>query len=272
MSEGLASYTPDDHAFVLCAYKENPYLENAVRSILDQSVLGKLIISTSTPNDHISSIVEKYALPLVINEHPGLIADDWNYGYDQADTALVTIAHQDDIYAPSYLEDVLQALNRFGRGDVSIAYTDYFEIRKDRHVYKNRLLRIKRFMNAPIRLKAFNGSRFAKRRILAFGDPICCPSVTFVKETLGKSVFDAEYRNSCDYKTFVDLASRRERFVYVPKPLMGHRIYAESTTTFNLAENIRQKEDAEIIESLWPRPIGKLITCAYGFSAKSNEI
>ena len=33
------------------------------------------------------------------------------------------------------------------------------------------------------------------------------------------------------------------------------RIYPESATTLNLSENIRKKEDFEILSTLWPRPI-----------------
>lgn len=265
-------YTASDHTFVVCAYKENPFLEGTIRSLLDQHVLGNILVSTSTPNDHIASLAAKYDLPMVVNPTPGHIADDWNFGYDQAETALVTIAHQDDLYDPDYLECVLAALNGYDADDVLIAFTNYYEIRNEKRVYRNKLLDIKRFMNVPLRFRALNGSKLVKRRALSFGDPICCPSVTFVKELCGSSVFDPEYENSCDYKTFVDLASKNGRFLYVPKPLMGHRIYAESTTTFNLAENIRQREDAEILNSLWPRPIACLIYRFYAMSEKSNEL
>lgn len=265
-------YTASDHTFVVCAYKENPFLEETIRSLLSQNALGSVLISTSTPNDHIASLAAKYDLPVTVNTQPGLIADDWNHGYDQAETPLVTIAHQDDLYDSDYLECVLAALNEFESDDVEIAFTDYYEIRNGHHVYKNKLLDIKRFMNAPLRLRALNGSRFVKRRTLSFGDPICCPSVTFVKAVCGASVFNSVYRNSCDYSTFVDLAGRKGRFVYVPKPLMGHRIYAESTTTFNFAENIRQREDAEILNTLWPRPIARLIYRFYALSERSNDM
>lgn len=264
-------FTADDHTFVVCAYKENPYLESTVQSLMEQSARGNIIISTSTPNAHIRQIAVSFDIPLIVNPEPHFAGDDWNYGYNHADTPLVTLAHQDDRYEPQYLSKILDALNRYESDNVSIAFTDYYELRDGKRVENNLLLRVKRLMNAPLKAKVFNGSVFLKKRILAFGDSICCPSVTFVKENLGQSIFDTTYKNSCDYKTLVDLASAQGRFVYVPERLVGHRIYAESATTLNLAENIRKKEDAEILEQLWPRPIARAINSIYALSEKSND-
>lgn len=265
-------FSADDHVFVVCAYRENPYLEETVISLLDQTVLGKVVISTSTPNALIKDVGAKYGVPVVINPNPHLAGDDWNYGYDAVDASLVTLAHQDDYYERNYLEVILNAANDYDPNELSLLFTDYYELRGGENVANNRLLAIKRVMNAPFRHKAFNGSQFVKKCILSFGDPICCPAVTYVKCNLGSSIFDVTYKNSCDYKTFVDLALKKGRFVYVPKKLMGHRIYEESATSLNLAENIRKREDEEILSSLWPKPIARLINSLYAKSEKSNDL
>ena len=265
-------YEPRDHTFVVCAYKENPFLESTVKTLLEQTVAGKVLISTSTPNDHIRTVGAAHGIPVVVNPQPRLAGDDWNYGYDAADTPLVTIAHQDDYYDPHFLETVLASLNRYEVADVAFSCTDYFEIRDGERVESSLLLNIKRLMNAPLRVSALNGSPFIKKRVLSLGNPICCPAVTLVKPVLGPSVFDTVYKNSCDYKTWVDLAFERRRFVYIPRKLVGHRIYAESSTSLNLADNIRKAEDAEILSALWPRPIARLINSVYALSEKSNEL
>lgn len=265
-------FNAKDHTFVVCAYKENPFLEDTVCALTKQSVLGDILISTSTPNDHIQSVADKFDVPVVVNPNPHLAGDDWNYGYDRAQTPLVTMAHQDDIYEPKYLETILEAANGYDPENLSILFTDYYEMREGKNVDKNVLLNIKRVMNAPLKSKKFNSSIFVKKRILAFGDSICCPAVTFNKGFLGNSIFDTTYKNSCDYKTLVDLACKPGNFVYIPEILVGHRIYAESATSLNLAENIRKKEDAEILETLWPRPIARLVNSVYALSEKSNEL
>lgn len=264
-------YFPQDHTFVICAYKESPFLEEAIASVKAQTMLGSVLVATSTPNDHITNICVKHHLPLVVNTGESSIALDWNFGYDQAETKLVTLVHQDDVYEPTYLERVLEAFNSFP-GDAGLAHTDYFELRDGKRVFDNRLLKIKRTMNKRFSRKMATGSPAAKRRGLAFGDCICCPSVTFDKTVVGPSVFDTEYANSCDYRTWVDLATRSVAFLYVNEFLMGHRIYAESTTTANIENDVRTHEDREIMASLWPKPIANLIFSAYKTGQKSNDL
>lgn len=263
-------YTENDHTFVICAYKENPYLENTVHTLLNQSVKSNIILSTSTPNDHIEGICKKYNIPLIVNPVPHLAGDDWNYGYDHADSKLVTIVHQDDLYSKDFLKETLHALNK--AKNPLLCFTDYYELKKGKKESNNVLLNIKRIMNSPLSKKTFQSSKWLRKRILGLGDAICCPSVTFVKERLGAAIFDTEYKNSCDYKTWVELAEREGDFVYIPKKLLAHRIYAESATTLNLSENIRQKEDLEILSTLWPRPIAYAINKVYALSEKSNKV
>lgn len=265
------SFSSADHAFVVCAYKENPYIGDTIESLIAQTVSSKIVLSTSTPNDYLHGICKCYGIPMMVNPHPHRAGDDWNYGYDHVDARLVTLAHQDDCYDRRYVERVLDTLDRYSDDEVSIVYTDYFEMRDVGNVSSNTLLRVKRAMNAPFRLDVLNGSRLVKRRVLAFGCPICCPAVTFVKSNVGQSPFDTHYINSCDYKTWVDLAGRSGRFVYIPEQLVGHRIYAGSATSKNLGENIRKGEDEEILSSLWPQPVARLVNRVYAMSEKSNE-
>lgn len=103
-------YTGNNHTFVVCAYKENPHLEQTVESLEKQTVKSKIILSTSTPNDHIKTICEKHGIEMFVNPHPHLAGGDWNYGYSRAKAELVTIAHQDDIYEPDFLEVTLRLL------------------------------------------------------------------------------------------------------------------------------------------------------------------
>ncbi len=263
-------YTEKDHTFVLCAYKENEHLEECIESITNQSVKSNVIVSTSTPNEYISNLCEKYGLKMYINENPNMLGDDWNYGYERAETKLVTIAHQDDLYEKDYAKYVIEAANK--RDDTLIIYTDYYEVKMGKRENVNTLLVIKRIMNFPMLFPFSRGSKFIRRRVLSFGCPICCPSVTFLKDNVGHNVFNTQYKNSCDYATWIRLSKLKGAFIYVPKMLMAHRIYAESTTTQNLQENIRKKEDLENMCEFWPRPIAKAIDHVYSLSEKSNKV
>lgn len=265
-------YTAADHTFVICAYKENPYLESTILSLKNQTVPSDIIVSTSTFCDHIREICDRLEIKLVVNPTRQFAGTDWNYGYDQAQTPLVTIAHQDDQYEPTFLESVLSTLNEYRNDEVLFTFTDYYELRVDKRVDNNTLTNIKRVMNWPFSRRRLNGSKFVKKRVLGFGNPICCPSVTVVKSIAGSSVFDTHYKDSCDYKTWVDLAFIEGRFVYINKKLLGHRIYSESATTRNLGEGIRRVENEEIFSLLWPKSIARMINVFYARSEKSNDL
>lgn len=267
-------YTAKDHTFVICAYKENPYIGATIESLKSQSTPGDIILSTSTPSSYLEDVCRQFSIRMVVNPHPHLAGDDWNYGYNAATTPLVTMAHQDDLYEPAYVERFIATLNQYDglSPRPTLLFSDYYEIRNGMKVENNTILHIKRAMNGVFSVRHLNGSRWIKRRVLSFGCPICCPAVMLVKDALGPSPFDTTFKNSCDYKTWVDLASLEGRFVYIPEKLMGHRIYAESATSNNLRENIRKGEDLQILSSLWPKPVAKLVNALYSTSEKSNAL
>ena len=168
------------HTFVICAYKESPYLGECISSLLKQTVKSRILIVTSTPNEYITRTAAEYELPVIVNKGQGGIVQDWNFAYKQADTPYVTIAHQDDVYFPDYTEQMLRQMRKEKRP--LIWFSDYAEIRNGQIVKNNKLLHIKRMMLLPLRIKGFWKSRFIRRRVLSFGCPICCPSVAFAKD------------------------------------------------------------------------------------------
>ena len=97
-------------------------------------------------------------------------------------TDLVTIAHQDDIYDPTYSKEIVN--NYWKYKDATILFTDYFELRNGKRVYENTNLKIKRMMLKPLHNKEKSNKKFIKRLPLMLGDPICCPAVTFCQKNL----------------------------------------------------------------------------------------
>ena len=120
-------YSKYNHTFVVCAYGKSPYLIDCVESLLNQSIKSNVIISTSTPNDLIASVADRYDLPLFINEGAAGIAHDWNCAVNHCSTELITIAHQDDVYSGSYVETMLERVNQSRKP--LIFFTDYEELR-----------------------------------------------------------------------------------------------------------------------------------------------
>ncbi len=266
-------YSADDHIFALCAYKESPYLEDCIKTLIQQSAKSRIILCTATPNDHIAGMAEKYDLPLFINNGPRGIAEDWNFAYAQANAPLVTLAHQDDVYEPDFLSRVLERLNRAKRPMIS--FTDYYELRNGKKVFAdgNKIIWVKEFAMIPLRIKAFEGSRWVRRRVLSLCDPICCPSVTFVKGNLPEVVFESHFASDLDWQAWEKLSRLKGDFCYINTPLMGHRIHEESTTTKVIGKDRgRSVEDLEMYLKFWPRPIAKLLNALYSNAQKSNKL
>ena len=264
------AYTEQNHTFVICAYEESPYLEKCVSSVVKQTIKSNVIMSTSTPNDYIKKIAQKYQLRLAINPGKGNACSNWNFALSQTDTELVTLCHQDDCYAPEYLENALTCLNTAKKP--MLYFTDYQEIREDKIIGQNKLLKIKRMMLLPLKCALFQRSRFIRRLILSIGCAICCPSVTYVKENLEFPIFTDEFHGNIDWQAWEKISKGKGDFVYCSKPLTFHRIHADSTTSITIGDGVRIKEDYEMFCKFWPKHIARMLTKIYSTSEKSNAI
>lgn len=258
------------HTFAICAYKESSYLEACIQSVKKQNDTSEALIVTSTPNEYITELAEKYEIPLFVNEGEKGITQDWNFAYQMAKTELVTIAHQDDVYLPGYAKEVIYLAENLK--SPLIVFTDYGELREGVPVLKNKLLVIKRILLLPLRFSILQNSKFVRRRILSLGSPICCPAVTFVKRNLPDTVFKAGFRSDEDWEAWEMISRRKGAFGYSKKIGMYHRIHEESETSVILGDNARSKEDFVMFCKFWPRPIAKILVKWYASSEKSNKL
>lgn len=261
------SYTAGSHTFVICAYGESPYLEQCVSSLLRQTVKSHLLMTTSTPNALICACAEKYDIPLLVNTGKAGISGDWNFALSCARTPLVTLAHQDDLYEPAYTETMLCAMN--AAREPLLYFCDYAELRGEEKVLRNRLLRIKRALLLPIRLAP--NSTAARRLSLAFGSPICCPSVTYRREIVAAYPFEDGFKSNLDWQQWERLSRLDGSFVYCHTPLMCHRIHEGSETSRLLENDLRRAEDYAMFRHFWPRWVAKPLTKLYAASYRSNQ-
>lgn len=258
----------ENHTFVICAYKQSQYLEECIKSVLNQNVKSNIIISTSTPNDFIKNMAEKYNLQLFVNEGESGIGQDWNFGVSQVKTDYVTIAHQDDIYKQNYLEEIVNNLEK--GNDFVIAFTDYREIKNGKEIKLTTNLKIKKILLSPLRI--FKKSKFVKKRVLSLGSSICCPSVTINKKITGENPYKTELKCNLDWDTWDKMTSYDANFLYIPKELMQHRIHEESETSNLIENNTRLEEDLLMLKRYWPEPIAKFIMKFYKKAIKTNQM
>lgn len=259
----------DIHTFVILAYKESEFLEECIKSVLNQSIKSKVMIATTTDNKHINNLAKKYNLEVIVGSHTN-IGGDFDFAKNASKSALVTIAHQDDIYDYNYAKEVIDKYYKYK--DSIIIFTDYYEIRNNNKIFTNTNLKIKRILLFPLRFKFLSKFKFIKRIVLSLGNSICCPAVTFVNDRCPKELFKCDFKSNVDWHAWEKLSMIKGNFTYIPKKLMGHRIDDTTTTSDIIKKGIRTKEDLAMLEKFWPKKIAKIINKFYSNSEKSNKV
>ena len=254
--------------FVVCAYKDQPHLEDCVKSLKNQTIMSKIIISTSTPNDFIKDIAKKYDVELKINKKSSGHINDFCFAFEQAETKYVTLCHQDDIYCPDFAEKMIKNMEK--NSDSIIGFSNYNELRNDKIIKNNKLLFIKKILNLPIKL--FKKSKKIRLFMLSIGNAICAPTVTYNKEIVKEPIIKSDLKANIDWDTWIYLAKNDGSFVYINKPLLLRRIHEGSLTTNVIESNIMRKENKEIFSRFWGPKITEYLTNIYSKSEKNNKI
>lgn len=256
----------NNHTFVICAYGDSPFLEECILSLKNQTVKSTIILYTSTPSEHIEHLCQEYSIPYYVKQGGG-IGIDWNNALSFANTRFVTIAHQDDLYKVNYAEKILSEFHRDSKH--AIVYSDYVEYRDGREIEANTNLKIKTLMLNV--LSWFPNWMFWRNRILAFGNAICCPAVTYDMDKLNGFQFETKMRTNLDWYAWYDISSHyRGSFGYVSDKLMCHRIHQDSETSNTIRDNVRTKEDMEMYRLFWPEFMVKILIYFYEKSQESN--
>ena len=144
-----------------------------------------------------------------------------------------------------------------------ISFTNYADIHGEKLKTYSLNSIVKTLLLIPFLIKKKIKSKFIKKLILSFGDPICCPSVTINKSLLPEFSFSKYYTCALDWHAWYQLANTVGEFVFINKKLIKHRIHEESETTNQIKIGKRQEEEAIILKQIWGERIGNLIAKAY---------
>jgi glycosyltransferase involved in cell wall biosynthesis len=253
---------PDTHTFVVPTFGRPAWLAECLESLRAQTVRSRILVTTSTPNEEVQTIAAAQDVPVVVNPECGGIGADWNFALAQAPAGWVTIAHQDDWYAPAYAERCLEGGATTPRPLlVFSSCTEVFE-ETGREVGN---VAIKRAICEAV----FAGgsaitARWRKRLLLSFADPIPCPAVMLYRDAAPRFAFERGWKCGLDWAAWLELARHEGAFVYVREALVRRRVHPGCTTQVNL--DARAEEDSRILRQLWPAPVAGIIAAMYARS------
>lgn len=253
---------PDTHGFVVPAYGASPYLQACLESLLAQSKASKVDVFTSTPTPQTQALCAELDVPLHVHAPNVGIGRDWNVALAGAGTALVTIAHQDDIYYPDYAASVLAAVA--ADPGAALVFTDADEIEQDgrlRETARNNAVKRLLAGTAYLGRKSVHDG-LSRRMLLGLGNAINCPTVTINRRLAPDFGFREDLKTNMDWLAWVQL-SGIGGIARVPRRMMAHRVHADSETARCISGGAREREDRMVLESLWPRPLAALIMRLY---------
>jgi glycosyltransferase involved in cell wall biosynthesis len=249
-----------DHVFVVLAYGDSPFLRDCLASLAAQSLPSPIVVVTSTPSAFISRAARDHGVPVVVNPRREDIAGDWNFGLGAARARHVTLAHQDDTYAPDFLEKTRAA---FAGRDGVLCFTGYQEIDDRGEPKSSKVSKAKHLIEALTLggRRAVRGA--ALRAFLSFGNPLPCSSVTFDMARLGGFAFSRDFASNLDWDAWWRLMAAGETFLRAPARLVGRRHNPLTATARLLRDGTRGREDLVMFRRAWPRPLADVIAFAY---------
>jgi len=248
-----------DHAFVVMAHGDSPFLPGCLASLRAQTLASRIVVSTSTPSPYIERAAA--AAPLIVNPERSGIAADWNFALRISQARYVTLAHQDDVYFPTFLAASLDLLAMIPAA--ALSFTGYVEIGDDGSRVRSRTSLIKHRLEAITLGSAVAPGPARFRAFLSFGNPLPCSSVTFDRDRIGDFAFSDAFRSNLDWDAWLRLQSDGALFVRTAERLVGRRHNRLTATTALTREGVREREDATMFRRLWPRPVADLIALAY---------
>lgn len=250
------------HCFVVPTFGESRHLAACLESLAAQTRRSPIIVSTSTPFDGLDGLAASHGATVVRHAHAAGIGADWNAALSVVRADWVTIAHQDDVYSPSYVESMLRAVSDAPQALLAMSFGR--EIRGPSAARLTPLMAIKRLLTeiAFVGRRRIDGRR-AKRRLLVFGNPVVCPSVMLNRGRLQDFRFREDLQSNLDWCAWLSLAVRSGAFVLVRENLVDHRTHADGETSRVISQGVRDVEDAAVFSMIWPAPIARTLACAY---------
>lgn len=243
------------------AHGDSPFLDGCLRSLRAQSRPSDILVTTSTPSTFIEQAAAAHGVRVLVNPCSQGIAADWNFALTATKTPRVTLAHQDDIYFPTFAARSLGLLDQ--HPEAVACFTGYEEIEDDGRVTRSRLSLVKHLLERAVLGRATLAQVARLRAFLSLGNPLPCSSVTFDRDRLGEFRFSDGLSSNLDWDAWLRLCEQGRPLARTAQRLVGRRHNALTATSRLIRDGIRQREDLMMFRRLWPGPLAQAIAWAY---------
>ena len=243
----------DDITIVIPFYSALRFLRPAIESVLEQQDphWRLLVLDDASPEPGVEALVARYADSRIryIRHRVNVgMAENWNAGFDLADTPLVTLLHADDALGNGYVGAMRSALTR--HPNASMAYCLSRVIDADGRPLKS----AKEFVKTALRPRGLQEALVAGRlgfTRLSWANFIMCGTLCYRRERFSGLRFDQANRTLPDFDLVIRAVLRGDMLVGVPRYEHFYRRHEiGSATARHLADLARFREDAELLDRM----------------------
>lgn len=215
-------------AAIIPLYNGAPYIETAIRSVLDQErPADEIIIVDDGSTDNGPSVVEAMAAEnakvRLLRKENGGQGSARNYGVAHCSSDLVALLDQDDYWYKDHLKELERAFVDAKDSRLAYVYSNLDRIDREGMLVQRNFL------------DHFKIEEHPKRTLIGClkGDMYILPSATLISKSAFQSVegFDERLRGYEDDDLFLKFFCAGFRSAYFDKALSAWRIYAGSSST-----------------------------------------
>lgn len=259
---------------VVSAYGHSAHLVSCLRSLAEQDAVRRgravVTVATSTPSGELEAAARCFGAKYSVNPIRRSIGADWNYALSVARAPLVAICHQDDIYHPQFASRMLELFSR--SPSLLMASSSYRRLDSEGREEWTPVLLVKRLLM----WRAFGrqGLRWGpsiRRRMLSWGNPVCCSSVVLNRRELVDFSFEVELQSNLDWDAWERIAAQPGLIAYLPDALVGHRVHGGSTTSRVIENSARPVEDLVMLSRFWPSAFARAWLMLYSQAYRTHR-
>ena len=218
-------------SIVTPSYNQAKFLEQAIRSVIDQNYPNfEHIIFDNCSTDGSVDILKKYPHLIWISEPDQGQSDALNKGFRKASGEFVGWLNADDRYMPNCFYSVVRTFE--DRPGYDLLYGNYRWIDENGNLIK---------LRREIDFDLF---------IFKYLHVTYIPSTTtFFKRAIfdENNFLNIDYKLANDFELFLRLALKRYRFIHLGLFLADYRWHAQSKSELNKDRQIKEKEEALLL-------------------------